>query len=148
MIDLEKLKSADDNSLIKYCGNLEDLLKHDDISDINGSDLFSELHHLREVIPQEAKRAIQILNYLKDMAACYPNAWVAYRVLLTIPVTVASAERTFSKLKLIKSYFRSTKERLNGLTMLSIEKDLIEKLNYESLISTFAAKNARRVVFE
>ena len=37
---------------------------------------------------------------------------------------VASAERNFLKLKLIKSYLRSTmsQERLSGLTILSIEK--------------------------
>ena len=45
--------------------------------------------------------------------------------LLTIPVTVASAERSFSKLKLIKSYLRSTmsQDRLSGLAILPIEKE-------------------------
>ncbi|PRQ40050.1 putative HAT dimerization domain-containing protein [Rosa chinensis] len=84
------------------------------------------------------------------MNGCYPNAWIAYRILLTIPVIVASAERSFSKLKLIKSYLQSTmsQERLNGLAMLSIEKDLVEKLEYSSLVETFATKNARRVIFQ
>ena len=80
------------------------------------------------------------------MNYCFPNAWIAYRILLTIPVTVASAERSFSKLKLIKSYLRSTmlQERLNGLTLLSIDKDMLGKLDSESLINNFAAQNARR----
>jgi hypothetical protein len=56
----------------------------------------------------------------------FPNASIAYRILLTIPVTVASAERSFSKLKLIKTYLRSTmlQERLNGLAILSIKKEM------------------------
>ena len=41
-----------------------------------------------------------------------------------------------------------SQERLNGLAMLSIEKNMIEKLDYVSLISTFAAKNVRRVIFK
>jgi hypothetical protein len=51
---------------------------------------------------------------------------IAYRILLTILVTVASAERTFSKLKLIKSYLRPTtsQERLSGLAILSIERNM------------------------
>ena len=65
------------------------------------------------------------------MDGCYPYAWIAYRILLTIPVTVASTKRSFSKLKLIKSYLRLTmsQERLNGLAMLSIKKDLAFKLD-------------------
>ena len=50
---------------------------------------------------------INVLNYLKRLDS-FPNAYIAYRILLTIPVMVASPERTFSKLKLIKSYLRST----------------------------------------
>jgi hypothetical protein len=40
----------------------------------------------------------------------------------TIPITVASTERSFLKLKLIKSYLRSTmlQDRLNRLTILII----------------------------
>ena len=42
-----------------------------------------------------------------------------------------------------------SQERLNDLVMVSIEKNLTGKLNYESLmISTFVAKNVGRAVFE
>ena len=44
---------------------------------------------------------INVLNYLKRLDS-FPNAYIAYRILQTIPITVASAERSFSKLKLIK----------------------------------------------
>ncbi|XP_004298173.1 PREDICTED: uncharacterized protein LOC101310988 [Fragaria vesca subsp. vesca] len=150
LFKLEKLKSADNKSLMNYCMKLESLLKVGDDSDIIGRDLFYELRYLKGAIPKEAKRAIDVLNYLKQRDECYPNAWVAYRILLTIPVTIASAERSFSKLKLIKSYLRSTmsQERLNGLALLSIEKELAQKLDHSSLIETFAAKNARKVVFQ
>ena len=47
-----------------------------------------------------------------------------YRILLTIPVTIAFAERRFSKLKLIKSYLRSTmsQKKFSRLAILSIEE--------------------------
>jgi hAT family C-terminal dimerisation region len=66
---------------------------------------------------------------------------------LTIPVTVASAERSFSKLKLIKTYLRSTifEERLNGLALISSENEIAEELDYNELIHTFASAKARKI---
>ncbi|CAN1844157.1 hypothetical protein LINPERHAP1_LOCUS37353, partial [Linum perenne] len=44
-------------------------------------------------------------------------------------------ERSFSKLKLLKSYLRSTmtQERLNGLAMVAIENNLLEDTKIEEL---------------
>ena len=42
------------------------------------------------------------------MLDLFLNTRIAYQILLTILVTVASTERRFSKLKIIKSYLRST----------------------------------------
>ena len=77
----------------------------------------------------------------------YPNAIIAYRIFLTIPVTVASAERSFSKLKLLKSYLCSTmtQKRLNGLATIALEI-VLEKINYEDIIEAFISTNTRRMM--
>ena len=92
--------------------------------------------------------AIEILKFLK-WYDCFPNATIAYRVMLTIPLMVASAERSFSKLKLLKSYLRSTmtQERLNDLSMIALEGDLLEKIDYERIIEEFISKNTQRMTF-
>jgi len=79
-------------------------------------------------------------------ADCYPNASIAYRILFTMPVTVASAKRSFSKLKLLKNYLRSTisRERLNGLATLCIEKRLFDKIDIDTIINDFALRNVAR----
>jgi Mn-dependent DtxR family transcriptional regulator len=46
---------------------------------------------------------------------------------LTLPVTTATAERSFSKLKLIKNYLK-TSMGLSDLSILSIETEHFEKL--------------------
>ena len=105
-----------------------------------------ELKLFETLDTNEFSNPIDVLKFLKELDY-FPNACIAYRILLTIPVTVASAERSFSKLKLLKSYLRSTmtQERLSGLAMISIENEILESINYEESINQFAIKNARRV---
>lgn len=129
--------------------NLENVLRLGESSDVDGEDMFREIKLLREILPKEKMIATDILNFLQERNS-YPVVRLAYRILLTVPVTVASAERSFSKLKLLKSYLRSTmsQERLNGLAMISIENDFLGKINCDKLIDEFAAKKARRMIFK
>jgi hypothetical protein len=63
-------------------------------------------------------------------------------------VIVASAERSFSKLKLLKSYTRSTmkQERLNGLATTALKNDVLKKIKYEDITEDFFSKNTRRML--
>jgi hypothetical protein len=91
--------------------------------------------------------SLDILKHVKHLG-CFPNIVIAYRILLTVPVTIASAERSSSKLKLVKTYLRSimTQERLNGLANIAIESDLLEQIKYEDLIEDFTSRNTRRIL--
>jgi hypothetical protein len=68
---------------------------------------------------------------------CYPNISIAYRILCTMHVIVASAQRSFSKLKLLNNYLRSTmtQQRLNGLAT---------SIDIDPIISDFASRNVTR----
>jgi len=56
----------------------------------------------------------------------YLNIKIILRVLLTMPVSVASAERSFGARKRLKSYLLSTmgSERLSALALLHIHPDM------------------------
>jgi len=103
---------------------------------------------LQVTLPDSLMSALEILEFV-IAADCYPNVSVAYRILLTVPVTIASAERSFSKLKLLKNYLRSTmsQERLNGLAMCTIEKDILDTIDLDTVLDDFASRNARRSIF-
>jgi len=99
------------------------------------------------VLRKEISTPIEVLSYIKTLDS-FPNVYIAYRILLTILVTVATAEKSFSKLKLLKSYLKSImlQDRLNKLAILSIESEVLELFDYKSLINYFTAKKARRLI--
>jgi len=120
------------------------------VSDIDAISLFDELKNLSTVLPDNVASPLEVLHYIHAtrLHECFANVSTALRILLTVPVTVASGERSFSKLKLIKTYLRSTmtQDRLNGLALLSIENDIATSLNYTDLLSVFANAKARKII--
>ncbi|KAL5166612.1 Zinc finger MYM-type protein 1 [Glycine soja] len=149
LFSVKKLKLLDCTLLKEKCLNLEKSLKHDNLLDVDGLDLFSELNILKEIIGLENDKPIYILNYIKRINS-FPNAYIVYRIMLTIPISVASAERNFSKLKIIKTYLRSTmsQQRLNKLALLSIEKEMLNEINYDNLIDNFTSQKAQKINFK
>ena len=63
-------------------------------------------------------------------------------------VSVAGCERSFSKMKLIMTYLRSTmtESRLTNLAILSIERETVEQVDFTKVIENFAAVRARKVL--
>ena len=55
----------------------------------------------------ENNKPIDILNYIKIINS-FSNAYITYRIMLTISVSVVQTKRNILKLKLITSYLRST----------------------------------------
>ncbi|XP_062595649.1 52 kDa repressor of the inhibitor of the protein kinase-like [Saccostrea cucullata] len=77
----------------------------------------------------------------------YPNIFTVLSVLISMPVSTASAERSFSVMRRVKSYMRSTMstERLSALAMLHAHKDM--PVDYEAVVKEFAQGKSRRLVF-
>ena len=139
------LTSLSDNELEECCTKFAETFSLNGSSDVEVYDLISELKIMRFTLPDGAMSAMEIFRHVREVD-CYPNISIAYRILFIVPVTVASAERSFSKLKLLKNYLRSTmtQERLNGLAILCIEKKLLDEIDIDPIISDFASRNVRR----
>ena len=71
------------------------------------------------------------------------------RLLLTLPVSTASAERAFSTLKIIKTRLRNKMEDefLSNSLLVKIEGEILEHYSYNDIISEFRALKERRVEF-
>ena len=94
LFDLEKLKSLNESILQKYCIDLENFLKVGEHSDIDGYNLFSELRVLREILRSRINTPIMILDYVKKLDS-FPNTSISYKILLMVPIIVASTGKSF-----------------------------------------------------
>lgn len=148
LLNFSKVHEMSKDDLQKQCCLIQETLTDKGTSDIDGIEMMQEIINLPQV-STTMTTAMEMLHFLHDnqLQEVYPNLWIAVRIALTLPVTVASAERSFSKLKLIKTYLRSSmgQERLSGLAVISINAELAKKLSYDDLINEFAAKKCRRV---
>ncbi|XP_065667807.1 zinc finger MYM-type protein 1-like [Hydra vulgaris] len=117
------------NQLNKYCDAFQFLT--DTSVDIDSMELLDELLALSELIEPKTS-PLKVLEFILRNNNFTPNVSIALRILLTQPVSVASGERSFSKLKLIKDYLKSTisQNRLTGLSLISIESDMAKKIRF------------------
>ena len=72
------------------------------------------------------------------------------KLFMVLPSCSCSAERSFSTLRRLKTYLRSTMtaERLNSVTVLHIHKELTVDLNIDDLMTEFVSANdTRRAMF-
>jgi len=125
--------------------------------DIDKNELILELDSFTQHAIQLDNKLIdarphEILNFIlkNGLQEAYPNIFTAYQIFLTLPVTSASCERSFTKLKLIKSYLRSTTKqtRLNDLSIISIEHQVAKSIDYEDIINEFASKKSRKIIIK
>ncbi len=74
----------------------------------------------------------------------YNNLTVMYRILVTLAVNSCSAERAFSKEKIIKNPIRSSMldEWLSAMIILASEVDILDMLNNDAIIDRFAQKSS------
>jgi hypothetical protein len=91
---------------------------------------------------------IETLNALAAIQSFYPNMHRLFEIFAVIPVTTATAERSFSTLKRIKISPRNSvdDERLSNLALIHIHHDIATCLNVEEIINAFC-KDKRRIKF-
>jgi len=81
------------------------------------------------------------------MMACdvkyYPNIHRMLKLCVTLPVSTATAERSFSTLRRMKTYLRNSigEDRLNGLALLHIHREVV--ITVDEVLDRFASKKRR-----
>ncbi len=105
-------------------------------------------HHCQANKP-DVKSLAEAAHCAKVLNSIFPLTSRCYHLILTAPITSASSERSFSKLKLIKTVLRSVmkQERLKSLMMqmlLGCETDITDSINLDEIVDRWA--KTRRLI--
>ena len=130
LLEIDSLLSSDaeesEEMLQKHCADFASFY-----DEINPQLLFHDIIDARVLfVNKEIPKTPEGTGIIKKLAeygsdVC-PHLTTAIRILLTQAVSVASCERSFSKLKMIKNYLRSTmaQDRLCSLALMSVETEI------------------------
>jgi hypothetical protein len=88
-----------------------------------------------------------IESFTKCDAMFYPIISNLLQILCTLPVSVATAESSFSTLRRLKTWTRTTmgEDRLNGLALMHVHRDI--DICAEEIIDIFAKCRNTRIDF-
>lgn len=151
---LRKLDVLSADEILAAASNLVEVYK-DDLDSCLGNELVQfaafvdvfkdEQHALSADVSHEQFMYQLILQ--KRVEESFPNVEIALRIYLVLMVSNCSAERSFSKMKLIKNRLRTSmsNDRLSHLALMSIESDILREINFQDLLTEFAKKKARKV---
>jgi hypothetical protein len=120
---------ADDVNVARLKGQLTVL------PNIAGSDSVSNMSH-----------AITALKQLGVSRCLLPDVINIVQLYMTLPSTSATGERTFSTLRRIKTYLRSTmsQKRLNHALILNVYKEHLDNVDKDQILREFISQNDMR----
>ena len=96
---------------------------------------------------QSSREAATILQgLLPEVRGLFEQVEILVRLLLTVPASSDEAERSFSVLRRLKTWLRSTmtQSRLKRVAVCHIHKDKLDNLNRRQIAQQFIAVNERR----
>ncbi|OWR50651.1 repressor of the inhibitor of the protein kinase [Danaus plexippus plexippus] len=139
--------NLDNREIRKRAESLTNLYSSDLEPSLDDEFVHFHAYCTEKMIEQNSPSDLLKLLHANDLYTEFPNVEIAYRIFMTLAVTNCSAERSFSCLKRVKNFLRSTMtaNRLNSLAILCIESDVPQRLDCEDLIDQFAIQKVRRV---
>lgn len=100
----------------------------------------------RNPMPEDKNEMCYLLEHIDPIKEAFPILRECLMVALTFGTSNATVERSFSSLRQIKTYLRSTmsQERLDSLALLSIERSFSSRLwdCLDDLVMKFACKHS------
>jgi len=115
-------------------------------SDLHAANLKMQLEMLGDHFSGNNVDIFDVKKYLQDSAPAvktlFSEVTLLMKLILVLPATNATSERSFSAMRRVKSHLRATmgQEQLNNLMVLHVHKELTEKLILSDIANEFISK--------
>jgi hypothetical protein len=106
--------------------------------------------HAKERLTSLTQVATHARALNKEVRDLFPSVMALIRLLLLCPASSAEAERSFSSLRRLKTWLRSTmtQERLNSVAVCHIHQDLLDRIDMDAIMRDFVSRSEiRKKVF-
>ena len=119
-------------------------------SDLHAANLKMQLEMLSDHISGKNIDIFDVKKYLQELApavkAVFSEVVLLMKLILILPATNATSERSFSAMRRVKSHLRSTmgQERLNNLMVLHVHKEYTDNIVLIDVANEFISKCPRR----
>ena len=128
-----------------HLSTLKPLINHYELDE---EDIDPELIQAKRLIQDYNPSSIlsELIDILLPLKAAFPVLLKLLQIALTLTVTSATCERSFTSLRRTKTYLRSNMgdSRLNNLGILSIERGLSSILSLDSVLDHFQTVDRNR----
>lgn len=97
-------------------------------------------------VDQSSIQSIYSYMTISGMKELYPNIALAYQLIMTLPVSSCSCERSFSALKFVKNSLRTTmtQSRLSDLMVLAVHAERMHSADIQTVVDAFWNRVSRR----
>ena len=130
-------------------------------NDINGEQFRRQLRMVPDMMKcAEEAKGLKVVTTIRTLADIITSSSIyigmfsevvkLLRIFMTVPVSTASAERSFSSLRRLKTYLHSiimTQQRLNNVMVPHCHKHEIDNIDLTSVAKEFVSANESRTTF-
>jgi hypothetical protein len=122
------------------------------MDDVNMVEVVNELHIIsNSASAKVVKNMIDCITLFRNFSdsekELFPHLFKLCKLYLVLPCSTASAERTFSQVRRVKSYLRTSmkQERLNHLMVLRAYKEQLDTIPAKEILRDFIFANEQRL---
>ena len=113
------------------------------------TDLEHELHAVKRLVEKKDEKPATLVSFVSCLSRykdAFPEVYRLGNIAISLPVSTAACERSFSELRHIKTWVRNSisHEKLRNVSMLAIEKERASALNNDTVLEIFAAAHKNR----